>query len=188
MHKKKLRHRVTSELSQLTAEQIGIKSKLACKNVLESEHFQNASVVMLFLSMPTEVDTSHIIHHAWQQNKIVVVPKVMKRKSHMIAVEISSLDVDDLAHEKGLRHPAIEKEIAIEDIDLVLTPGLAFDNKGNRLGRGGGYYDSFFNLKRFRAHKCGLIFANQIVESVPTEHYDEPVDFFVTDHGIVHCN
>jgi 5-formyltetrahydrofolate cyclo-ligase len=185
--KKQLRHQLSGQLSRLTPEQIAEKSRLACKNVIESEHFQKASVVMLFLSLPHEVDTSHIILHAWQQNKTVAVPKVSWQQRHMIPVELNSLETEDLSHDRGLRHPVTTNPVAIEEIDLVLTPGLAYDNKGNRLGRGGGFYDKFFNSEMLTADKCGLVFASQIIDSIPTADHDMPVDLFVTDQGIVHC-
>ena len=73
-------------------------------------------------------------------------------------------------------------------IDLVVTPALGFDNKGNRLGRGGSYYDRFFANKELKASRCGFAFAEQMVESVPVTERDKPMDFLVTDEEVMYFN
>jgi len=71
---------------------------------------------------------------------------------------------------------------------LIITPGLAFDRTGNRLGRGGSYYDRFFEHKTLRAIKCGFAFDEQIVESIPTSEHDQPVDMLITDKEVIYFN
>jgi 5-formyltetrahydrofolate cyclo-ligase len=78
--------------------------------------------------------------------------------------------------------------VPFEEIGLVVTPALGFDRKGNRLGRGGSYYDRFFTDDKFRASKCGLAFAEQVVDSIPVTSTDVPVDFLVTDEEIIYFN
>jgi len=68
----------------------------------------------------------------------------------------------------------------------VLTPALGFDKKGNRLGRGGSYYDRFFANEKLKASRCGFVFAEQVIDSLPVTESDEPVDFLVTDEGVIH--
>ena len=63
-------------------------------------------------------------------------------------------------------------------------PGLGFDEQGNRLGRGGGYYDRFFATTDLRAQRCGFAFAEQVVDSVPTAEHDVSMNFLVTDNDI----
>ena len=76
----------------------------------------------------------------------------------------------------------------IKEIDLVVTPALGFDGKGNRLGRGGSYYDRFFANAELKAPRCGFAFAEQLVDSIPVAEHDKPVDFLVTDEGITYFN
>ncbi len=75
-----------------------------------------------------------------------------------------------------------------EEIDLVVTPAVGFDREGNRLGRGCAYYDRFFANKELKAARCGFAFAEQIVGSIPVTELDEPVDFLVTDEGVIYFN
>ncbi len=157
------------------------KSHRACRNLIATSEFQNASAIMMYLSLPHELDTSEAILCAWQLGKTVVVPKVSWQQRHMIPVQINSLETGFSAEVAGLRNPITGVPVPFEDIDLVVVPGLGFDRKGNRLGRGGSYYDRFFANKELKAPKCGFAFAEQLIESVPVTDHDVPVDFLVTD-------
>ena len=79
-------------------------------------------------------------------------------------------------------------DILAEEIDMVVTPALGFDRKGNRLGRGGSYYDRFFANPVLKASRCGFAFSEQLVDSVPVTEHDEPVDLLVTDEEIIYFN
>jgi 5-formyltetrahydrofolate cyclo-ligase len=104
----------------------------------------------------------------------------------MIPVTISSLETDFETGVSGLRNPITGAPIPFEEIDLVVAPALGFDRKGNRLGRGGCYYDRFFANEKLKARRCGLGFAEQIVDSIPVTESDEPVDFLVTDEEVIY--
>jgi 5-formyltetrahydrofolate cyclo-ligase len=141
---------------------------------------------MMFLSLPHEVDTSEAILHAWQLGKAVAVPKISWQQRHMIAVEINSLETGLSTSSSGLRNPVAGVPIPFGDIDMVVAPGLGFDRKGNRLGRGGSYYDRFFANEELKAARCGFGFAEQLVESIPAAEHDEPVEILVTDEEIIY--
>jgi 5-formyltetrahydrofolate cyclo-ligase len=76
--------------------------------------------------------------------------------------------------------------VPFEDIHLVVATGLGFDRKGNRLGRGGSYYDRFFSNKDLKAAKCGFAFAEQVMEAVPVTEHDVPVDMLVSDEEVLY--
>ena len=143
---------------------------------------------MLYLSLPYEADTSEAILHAWQLGKVVAVPKVSWEQRHMIPVKINSLETGFSTEALGLRNPIAGVPVPFEDIDLVVTPALGFDRHGNRLGRGGSYYDRFFANAELKASRCGFAFAEQLVDSIPVTEHDEPVDSLVTDEGIIYFN
>ncbi len=186
MDKAQLRQRLRQTLLAMSPEDRAEKSKKACRNLVSTEQFQHASVVMLYLPLPHEVDTSEAILHAWQQGKTVAVPKVSWQQRHMIPVEITSLETGLATDACGLRSPVKGVPVPIGEIDLVVAPALAFDEKGNRLGRGGSYYDRFFANPELRAVKCGLAFAEQRLDSLPACEHDEPVDLLVTDEGVMY--
>jgi 5-formyltetrahydrofolate cyclo-ligase len=143
---------------------------------------------MMYLSLPHEADTSEAILHAWQLGKVVAVPKVFWQQRYMIAVQINSLETGFSTSASGLRNPIEGVPMPFEEIDLVVTPALGFDRKGNRLGRGGSYYDRFFANAELKASRCGFAFAEQLVETIPVAEHDEPVDILVTDEEIIYFN
>jgi len=188
MDKSQLRHELESRLRQMTEQQRSEKSRKACRNLISTPQFQNASAIMVYLSLPHEVDTTEVILHAWQLGKIISVPKISWQQRHMIPVQINSLETDFSTEVGGLRNPTAGVPIPFEEIDLVVTPGLGFDRKGNRLGLGGSYYDRFFAEEGLKASRCGFVFAEQVVDTLPVTEHDEPVDFLVTDEGITYFN
>jgi 5-formyltetrahydrofolate cyclo-ligase len=186
MDKAQLRRTLLNRLHAMPSEQRNEKSRKACQNLVSIEPFQRASTVMMFVSLPHEVDTSEAILHAWQLGKIVAVPKISWEQRHMIPVQIQSLETGFSTGASGLRNPIAGVPVPFEDIELVVTPALGFDNKGNRLGRGGAYYDRFFANNELTALRCGFAFSEQLVDAVPVTEHDRPVDMLVTDEGIVH--
>ena len=187
MDKAQLRRQLRETLVGLSERQRSDKSKQACKNLVATEQFQNASVIMFYLALPHEVDTTAAILCAWQQEKSVAVPKVSWQQRHMIAVEITSLETGLSVDTGGLQNPVTGVPMPIEEIDLVVTPAVAYDKNGNRLGRGGGYFDRFFSSERLQASKCGFGFSEQVIESVPVTEHDQSVDLLVTDEGVINC-
>jgi 5-formyltetrahydrofolate cyclo-ligase len=133
------------------------------------------------------VDTAPIILYAWQQGKTVAVPKVSWAQRHMIPVEIQSLDTGVETGRNGLRNPTGGVPVPFEELDLILTPGLGFDRRGNRLGRGGSYYDRFFKSQGLHAARWALSFSLQVLDRIPVDEEDMPVDALVTETGIHPC-
>jgi len=188
MDKEQLRRKLQKRLLAIPSEQRSEKSRKVCRNLFSTPQFQSASAIMMYLSLPHEVDTSEAILCAWQLGKEVCVPKISWQQRHMIPVRINSLETGFSTEVAGLRNPIMGVPISFEDIDLVVTPALGFDGKGNRLGRGGSYYDRFFANEKLKARICGFAFAEQMVDSVPVTSTDVPIDFLVTDEGVMYFN
>ncbi len=186
--KSKIRSELQKRLIEMTDKERSEKSRKACRYLISTPEFQKASTVMMYLSLPHEVDTSEAILHAWQLGKVVAVPKISWQQRHMIAVRINSLETGFSTSESGLRNPITGVPVPFDEIDLVVTPAIGFDKKGNRLGRGGSFYDRFFSHEDFHAPKCGFAFTEQVVDSIPVANTDVPVDFLVTDEGVTYFN
>lgn len=163
------------------------KSLQICRHLLDAREYQSASVVMLYLSMPEEVDTTPILQDAWRRGKTVAVPRIAWQQHEMIPVEICSLEDEMSSDKRGLRNPTNGRPVSFGAIDLVIAPGLGFDRQGNRLGRGGAYYDRFFASGQLRALKWSLVFSEQIIDTIPLEKTDVPVDALVCETGIIRC-
>ena len=185
MDKALLRRQLCERLHVLTAEQKEQKSRRACLGLTSCRPFRQASIVMMFLSMPDEIDTTAAIRMAWQEGRTVVVPRVDWDHRTMTPIAVDSLDTNIAIERRGLRNPLSGAVVDVERIELVVTPGLGFDRQGHRIGRGAGFYDRFFDDLRLRAVRCGLCFSEQVVESVPIEESDRSVDWLVTDEQVL---
>jgi len=186
MDKAQLRRELQNRVLTIPPEQRIERSRRACRNLTSTSQFQRASTVMMYLSLPHEVDTSEAILHAWQQGKIVAVPKISWQQRHMIPVQINSLETEFSTESSGLRNPVTGVPVPFNEIELVVAPAIGFDKKGNRLGRGGSFYDRFFANEQLGAVRCGFAFAEQVVDLIPVTESDEPVDFLVTDQEVIY--
>ncbi len=179
--KKELRQRLRKILAEIPAEELSTKSLRACHRLFEQPEYIKAEVVMVFLSLPNELDTSPLVLRAWQDHKRVLAPKVSWSQRRMLPLEIRSLTDDLLVSSMGIREPVGGLPFPISTIDLVIVPGLAFDDFGNRLGRGRGFYDRFLAHPEFGGIACGMALEEQITPSVPMGPLDRHVDMLVTD-------
>src|SRR4030065_469199 len=134
MDKKQLRRQIQNNLLEMSEELRAEKKRKACQKLVSMKEFQDASTVMMYLSLPHEVDTAEAILHAWQLGKTVAVPKISWQQRHMIPVRINSLETGFSTGASGFRNPIAGMPVPFGEIDLVVTPALGFDQKGNRLG------------------------------------------------------
>jgi len=161
------------------------KSAKAVDLLINLPQFRQANVIMMYMPMPEEVDTTAIAHEAWSQNKVVLVPKIFLKERRMIACEIRSL-TEGMDHSYcRILEPTSPQPWPVKDIDFIVIPGLAFDRSGGRLGRGAGFYDRFLTQKGMKAFNCGLAFTEQIFEDLPVFDHDKTVDIVVTDSEII---
>ena len=176
MDKKELRKKYTKVRAEV--EDKDFKDKLIRKNLRKLDLYKKAKSVFVFISYRSEVDTKGIIEDILADGKKLLVPLV--KGSQMIAVEVKG--IDDLGPNKmGILEPKSGEEVI--DVDLTITPGLAFDKAGYRLGYGGGYYDKFF--AKVDTIRMGIGYYDQFVESLVHEDYDKPLQYLLTDRGLI---
>jgi len=128
--------------------------------------------VLSFASMKTEINLWPL-NQKLATNGNLFLPKVFKDEIKIYKVtNISNLKKSSI----GILEPNItsNNETLLNEIDIVLVPGLAFDKKNNRLGYGKGFYDRFLN--KFKGKKIGICFKEQVSESIPVESHDQKVD------------
>lgn len=155
---------------QLKARQIA--DKLYCLPV-----FVKAKTVLFYASLPGEVETFAMMQQAKQLGKTVALPVISKDHKNMVATLIESLEELNKGP-YGILEPNVKigKALDVSCIDAVIVPGLAFDAKNNRLGRGAGYYDRFLSSLDESTHTIGVAFDFQIVPSLPVEPHDVALD------------
>lgn len=187
--KKALRKEVLARRNSLSFEEVKEKSAAIAKKLFSLPEYASAGMVMYFLNFGKEVQTLTMVPATLSHGKRVVVPKTVHSERRMVLSEILDLE-DDLA--PGLWNipeprPGKLRPVASEAIDLVIVPGVAFDEQGNRLGYGGGYYDRFFAGLRTGVPLVALAFEIQVLPMVPVASWDRRVDLVITEERIIDC-
>jgi 5-formyltetrahydrofolate cyclo-ligase len=171
--KKRLRGKIRGSVAD-AAQDVSIWSQ-----VEDLPEFKAAGSVLLYWSMASEVDT-HAFAQRWYDRKKLYLPKVSGE-----SLEIREYIPDDIAPGyRGIMEPSDKAPVA-EKVDLVIVPGMAFDARGNRLGRGGGFYDRL--LPSLSCPKVGVCRRHQFVEEVPVQAWDQKVDIVVTPANCYIC-
>lgn len=157
----------------------------ACHRLVSLDAFQGASVVLLYLPLADEVDTTPAAIRCFQSARTVCVPRVNWQRAEMTAVEATSFD-DDFGQTDthGLRHPHAGTLILPRLIDVAVIPGYAFDTHGHRAGRGGNCYRRFLSRLRPSAATVGLAFDAQITDEIPPHLRDVQLDVIVTERRV----
>lgn len=162
------------------------KDLLIKTNLQSLPEFVEARVILFFASFRSEVSTLLLIEDALQGGKRIILPRVDSRLKELRLYEVNSTS-ELRPGFMGIPEPdASDKpEIDINDVDLVVMPGAAFDRAGNRLGYGGGYYDKLLSKMRIEVPLVALAYEEQIVDSLPSEPHDIKVDIIVTDRRVI---
>lgn len=173
-----LRLRMKAVLAGVGAETFAQASTRICEAMVRTVFFARADVVMLYAAMPGEVDVSALATAAWANGKRVCLPRVNWGERTMAPALVTSWEALVVGRH-GVREPGPDaRAVWAGEVDLVVTPGLAFDGAGGRLGRGAGFYDRF--LAGTRAARVGAGLDEQIVEAVPMTDTDARLDAVVT--------
>ncbi len=181
-----MRREMLLKRSRQSPEAIAEKSKAVEERVVALPEWQRATTVMLYAATRTEVQTRKLIERALAEGKHVCLPVRSEEDNEMKSYYIRSWD-ELVLGDLGYLEPSKQNGWLAEphEINLVIAPGIAFDENGNRLGRGRHYYDGF--LKKVRCKKIALAFEMQIVPEVPVESHDVRVDKIVTEKRVVNC-
>ena len=186
MIKKQLRNELRQKLAAIPSEQIAERSQQACERLFEQKEYRKAEVVMVFLSLPHEINTTPVVLRSWQDRKRVLAPKVSWHQRRMLPIEILTLHDVAATTQMGIREPVDGQPFPVANIDMVIVPGLGFDPNGHRLGRGSGFYDRFLAQSDFAGVRCALAFDEQFVEAIPAGPHDVPIDMLITDKTVRH--
>jgi 5-formyltetrahydrofolate cyclo-ligase len=180
MEKKEARRQVREAVRRLTAAERAEKSEAVRRRLSDLPELRRAQAVMGFLPMRDELDTRPILSDLLAAGKRLYVPRTFVRERRMIPVRLS--DLRNLrTGEYGILEPETEETCTVEELDFLIVPGRAFDRNRNRLGRGAGFYDRFMAQEGFRAVRCGIAFACQVLDEIPHDQKDLPVDILVTE-------
>ncbi len=185
--KKEIRAGLLLKRKALSPEECRLKSGEIAKRFLVSSEFKAAQTIHFYLSTAVEVQTGEMIQEALRIKKRVVVPLVQPETNSLTLSELVDFHPSQLQPGPyGISEPRLEHQRKVDPkgVDLWVVPGVGFDEIGNRLGLGGGYYDRL--LSAAKGKKVGLAFEFQVVDRLPIEETDHPVDLIMTEERTIH--
>lgn len=173
--KKELRRLIKERKKLFSPQQAALDSEIIFNKIEKFPQFQQADVVLAYWSLPDEVITHQFIKK-WAGQKKFVLPIVVGDTLEIRA--FNGLESMVTSQSFGILEPKTEELADPKAVDFAIIPGVAFDRKGNRLGRGKGYYDRF--LKETNAFKVAVGYDFQILDEVPVSSFDVPVDMVIS--------
>ena len=177
--KHEIRDAMSNRRAKLNSDDIARLSRKTQENVISSVHFYSSNLIGVYYAAKSETKTDLIIDEALEHGKKVALPRTEESgiQFHQVAKG------DKLAVGKfGIKEPISLNPI--QNLDLVIVPGVAFDKQGHRLGYGNGYYDKY--LSTTNAYSIGLGYSFQLVDKLPTDKYDIKLNSLATENGIIY--
>ena len=185
--KNKIRMDLKDKRAKLSKQDV-IKFSNRIKNKLfEMEEFKQASYLMFYISYNNEVYTHDMIKECLKNKKKVIVPISDRKNRYLILSELNSWN-DLITGSYGILEPREDKvkKVPIVQIDLIIVPGVGFDEHGRRIGHGKGYYDNLLRNSKNALH-IGLAFEVQILKEIPVDSHDIPVKKIITEKRVIDC-
>jgi 5-formyltetrahydrofolate cyclo-ligase len=186
--KDQIRKEVEKILSAVSEKVRREKAQSIEKRLFEFANFLEARIALLYVAGDGEVPTQSILKRSYLYNKIVVLPSFDRERLKMTTFKVDNPDKDLALGGRGVKEPdpARCKPVPIQRIDIAIIPGLAFDEKGARIGTGLGFYDRFIPELPSTTRKVALAFEEQLIPQAPMEPHDKHVDIIITDKRIIY--
>jgi 5-formyltetrahydrofolate cyclo-ligase len=183
-----IRKEMVEAISKLPAKDLADKIRRIHERLFDLANFLEAKIALLYIQGGHEVKTEEIIKRAFELNKIVVLPYPNADSKKPKVYKIDDMDRDMQVDAGGIRRPDPDRcrAVPMECIDIAIIPGLAFDEKGGRIGPGDGYYDRLIPHLPITTRKVALALDFQVLLQVPTDSHDKHVDIIITDKRIIY--
>lgn len=185
MDKKLLREHIKIQRDLLSKADRLYFSNTIIEKVISLKRFKDAKSIMCFASFGSEVNTFPLLKEIISEGKDLILPRVEKVNGtkQLGVYKIIDLESQLTKGVFGIMEPDPMKceKVQISEADLILCPGVVFDQKCNRIGYGGGFYDRLFSSTVTSPFKVGIAFDLQIVENLETELFDIPMDIVITE-------
>ena len=174
-----------SKRNSFSKQEIGKKSRQIEESLVSLPEFEKAKAVMAYYGVKNEVKTRSLIEKALKAGKKVALPTTNFEKKTITPIQITSLE--QLETRQGLAEPTGKNAMKTSEFDLIIVPGVAFDKKGGRIGRGKGFYDELLRKTGTKVLLVGLCFEENLEESLPSESHDIKMDLIITDRQTIRC-
>ena len=183
-----IRDDISQIISAMPENERAEKTRAIENRLFEFANFLEAKIALLYVNSDYEVQTENIIKRSYQYNKIVVLPSFDPEKFEMSLMKVDHFAKNLVPGPRNVLEPDATrcKAVPMERIDIAIIPGLAFDEKGGRIGTGRGYYDLLIPKLAITTRKVALTFEEQIVAQIPMESHDKYVDIIITDKRIIY--
>jgi len=183
MNKEEIRRKILNKRLSLSSKDIRDKSRQVFLNLAETVEYINSQNIMFYVATRSEVQTEEMIKMSIKMGKNVFVPIILPECINLAPSKIFDFDIELEKGKKGILEPKKEyyRLFPSENIDLIIVPGVAFDLRGNRIGRGFGYYDNFLRKVRSSVKIVALAFEMQIVKKIPNDKNDIQVNKIITE-------
>jgi 5-formyltetrahydrofolate cyclo-ligase len=168
--KSEIRTIIKERKSSVPLNELKTKSYGICLKLEQLEHFKNSKIIVSYWPLIKEVDITEL-NKKYCIDKTILLPVIIENN---ITLKQFTFENEMEIGELGIKSPVGKEFMDFDKIDLIIVPGIAFDAKGNRLGRGKGYYDRF--LHKLRSYKIGICFDFQLFEQIPVDNHDYKVD------------
>lgn len=172
------KHEVRSKIKALRVMLDEAERLAAADSVFDRlEHsaaFQLAEKILMYHSLPDELDTRRFISK-WKERKQFFLPRVNGVNLEILPYDESRLEIGSF----HIEEPSGTDVHPVEEIEVIVVPGVAFDRRGRRLGRGKGFYDRL--LATSKATKIGVGYDFQLVDEIPAEEHDIPMNMVITE-------
>ena len=183
LEKNKIRKEILKKRNNLSIEEVEKKSDLIIENL--GKFIKNAENIMIFMDMKNEVKITKLME--LYPEKSFFIPKITDSKNR--EMKINKYEENELVLHKFGYYESSSSDFYNENIlDIVIVPAVVFDFEKNRIGFGGGYYDTFLKKVREKNKKVlfiGICYDFQIVDEVPTESHDMILNFIVSENKVI---
>jgi len=188
VRKSEIRRETLALRNGLSAKERAEKSTAIAKLLLGFANFLEAKTVLLYMSTKSEVATETIVRRALEYQKAVALPLVDTKTRQIVTLKVDDLEQDLRPGYGGILEPILQRcrVVPVEYIDLAIIPGVAFDERGGRIGHGTGFYDQLIPRLNATTRKVGLAFERQIVPQIPMEPHDRYIDIIITEERIIY--
>jgi 5-formyltetrahydrofolate cyclo-ligase len=186
LSKDQIRQEILRIRNSLTQNEIVTCSNIISKRVISTKEFKKSLSIGIYFPIGSEVNTFEIIKHSLSTKKTIGLPRIIDA-NRIVFFKIIENSFEVIKMTKG-KYGILENSTSdsiIEEMDLLIVPGIAFDLQGNRIGYGKGYYDRFLS-KGKASYIIGLAFEKQIINKIPKTENDIPVNALFTEKRIIY--
>jgi 5-formyltetrahydrofolate cyclo-ligase len=179
---------VAERLDKFTSEELAQKYQTIENKLFEFANFMESEMIFLYTPQSSEISTEKIIQKVLYIEKQLILPVLTNSKNLINLYKVTDFNKDLVTNANDILEPDVTKckKIPLEDIDIAIIPGLAFDDKGGRIGFGNDYYRRLISRLPETCRKISLAYEEQLVDSIQMESRKYTVDIIITDKRIIY--